>query len=101
MSGQGNAGFAYTRVNQGAGSTIISAYPRVLHSVATFGTLGGTTLIHDSATVAGTTAANQLFTLNQVAGVGTTPNAPVLDMRFKNGIVAITSGTVDFIALMD
>jgi hypothetical protein len=86
-----------TKITQGAGSTIISADPCTFHSLVTFGTVGGTTSFYDSSTVAGTAASNLIFTFNQVAGVGTVPQAALLDFRTRKGLVAITSGTVDFV----
>lgn len=91
------SGYNPTKITQGAGSTIVSAIPCTFHNLTTFGTVGGTTSFYDSATVAGTAASNLLFTFNQVAGVGTVPQVANLDYQMKRGLVAITSGTVDFV----
>ena len=90
-------GYTYQRINQGAGSTVISSDPLRFHGLGTVGTLGGTMIFHDAATVAGTAATNMLFTISQVTGVGTVPQATVFDFSMKKGLTVITSGTVDFV----
>lgn len=91
------AGWNPQKITQGAGSTIVSATPATFHSLATFGTVGGTTSFYDSATVVGTAASNLIFTFNQVTGVGTVPQVALLDYSLRRGLIAITSGTVDFV----
>ena len=91
------AGFNYQRLTQGAGSTIVSAIPTTFHNMlVTAGTLAGTAIFHDVATVAGTTAANRLFTFSQATTTGSLPVNLTFDWQLRNGLVAITSGTVYF-----
>lgn len=73
------------------GSTVIRAIPAVLHSITPEVSVGTITL-YDSATVAGTATSNRVF-----AFTGGTANSQcftnVLDIQFKNGIVAVSFGT--------
>jgi hypothetical protein len=90
------SGFQYTKFLQGAGTSVISEYPCVLHSVVNIGTAAGTVAFYDSATAAGTSATNNFYTY------GTTNNIafiPLLDIQTRYGLVAVTSGTVNLVVL--
>jgi hypothetical protein len=80
-------------VNQGtgAGTTVISGNPAVLHSLwQPAGTAAGTLDMYDSATAAGTASTNLKFSHVYTTASGV---PLILDYQFKNGIVAVTSGS--------
>ena len=94
---QPESGYQYTRFTSGAGTTLHSNVPVRFHSIATFGTVAGTTAFYDAATAAGTSATNRVFTFGQVTGVGTVPQVTVLDYQLRYGLVVVALGTVDFV----
>lgn len=91
------SGYSFTRYTVGPGTEIVSPNPIRFHSIITFGTVAGTTSFYDTATKAGTSATNRIFTFNQVAGVGTVPQSTVLDLQTRNGLVVVNLGTSDYL----
>lgn len=73
------------------GTTVLRDQPAVLHSVTPEVSVGTVTL-YDSATAAGTATANRRFGFT-----GGTANSQcftnILDIQFRNGIVAVSLGT--------
>jgi len=82
----------YDRFNIGTiGTTVIRAIPSVLHTIVPEVSVGTVTL-HDSATAAGTTAANRILTFT--GGTAASQNFPiVLDYQCKAGLVYVGLGT--------
>lgn len=84
------AGYQYYNVTA-IGTNVVRAIPSTLHSITPEVSVGTVTL-YDSATAAGTTTANRVFGFT-----GGTANSQcfsnILDIQFKNGIVAVSLGT--------
>ena len=88
--GPANDGFQYVNITA-IGTTVIRAIPANLHSITPEVSVGTVTL-YDSATVAGTAAANRVFGFT--GGTAVQDCFPrILDIQFKNGIIAVNLGT--------
>lgn len=81
------------RVVQGAGTTLITENSGVFHSIFIPVSTAGTIDFYDTNTKAGTAASNLILgTLPTIQG---TPILWDFDWNLKNGLVIVTSGTVN------
>ena len=84
------SGFEYENITA-IGTTVVRDRSAVLHSVTPEVSVGTVTL-YDSATAAGTATANRVYAFT--GGTAFADNMPrILDIQFKNGIVAVGLGT--------
>ncbi len=81
------------KITQGDGTTVVRTVPTTLHNLFMPITVAGTAIFYDTATATGTAATNEIFRIPNVQG---TPLLFNLDYQTKNGLVAVTSGTVNF-----
>lgn len=90
---QPNSGVQPKVVNQGAGTTLLRDTTSVFKNLFIPQTTAGTVSFYNSPTTAGTSASNLLFTIPTIQGTPLLwePNYSV------NGLVAVTSGTVNFV----
>ena len=91
MALEPSQGYQYVKVAGGTSQTVVKADSTVLRSLVVGGTYVGTLAVYDSATVAGTTAANNVITLLNPALVS--PNEVRLDLHLRNGLTYDATGT--------
>ena len=84
------SGDSFTRISA-AGSVVVSNNNTVLKRVIIPGTYVGTVEFYDSTTVAGTAAANNIFTMG--LPVTSIPQSFEVNANCRNGLVYAASGT--------
>lgn len=85
-----DGGYQYITIGT-VGTVVQRAIPSVLHTFVSEVSVGTITL-YDSATAAGTTAANRVLAFTGGTSVAQSFSVP-LDIQFKNGIVSQQLGT--------
>ena len=78
-------------IGTGAGTAVLKDTAGVIHSVFWGGTYIGTAILYDSATAAGTSAANRIITLG--LPLAQYPESILIDVNCRSGIVFETTGT--------
>ena len=91
MSSQPVSGDQYALVAGGVGTTVVSASPAVLRRVVIPGTYVGSVTISDSATAAGTAAANRLAVFGLPGAQQ--PSSVEFNIQCRTGIVYEATGT--------
>lgn len=85
------SGFNWTKVSGGVGTTALTDRSSVVHALFIPGTYVGTLILHDAASITGTTATSAVVTLGIPATV--LYQNVQLDAQFKKGIVYEATGT--------
>lgn len=91
MAFEPGQGYSYVKVSGGTSQTVVRNSDILLRSLVVGGTYVGTLAIYDSATVAGTSATNNVITLLNPALVA--PNEVRLDLHLRNGLTYDATGT--------
>ena len=89
------SGFSKVRINgTGAGTTVIKAFPTVLHAIVIGQNKTGTVTFYDDATG---TSSGRLIDIDNTCG--TRPLTIPIGMQMRNGIVAELGGTTDMLVI--
>lgn len=92
--------YQWTKISgTAAGTTVVSNRSGVLNNIVFPAAKTGTIALYDSATAAGTSLTNHIYTFDNNVNAGNVPASLEVKTRFKNGLVAIVSGTTDVVAM--